>query len=830
MSYRRWAAMAVVLGLLFSGPPAAVADAPYVWDFEKPGANPQTVTGKKVGFDDFTSLRITVSKTAGLGNEGVLVTWEDLGRSTPQGGFSTNYLQLMQCWGPDPTAADFRETCQFGAGRALGPASLAPGAATPYRDLITSPVDPLEVLYGPDGKPKKDAQGNTTPSDWRAVPFRSALTKDASPNGSPKDPFPKRADSTLEQETPEMLFRFFDQYNSNEVPYARTAGDHKGRMIFETQTAVQAPHMGCGLRKDATGNIAPCWLVVVPRGDHDADGRVQGEADSVDGSPLSRTFFNDAIPIRLDFAPVSSGCPEAAAERGTMGSELVVDAMVSWQPKLCAVTPDHTVYGFSQNGDADARAKITVRGRGAPGMAFSIDPMVPGEGDPTLLQAPVTASGIVIAFTIDTQRDRAGPDEGAPIRELKLNQRLVAKLLTRSYQRDVPGGRAADNKDAEHVSTNLWHLRNDPEFVALNPDFATFLTNAAPDGLMVSLPDSSAAREVWRWIRADKDANDFLNGVPYDYQRPNDPAPRQMRVNKYFLPEFAGGRVPPNYPNPDKTKFVNTPNIGEEGFDMGKYRPYMKSMHEAALQTLRADAKGRTEWDQNKNPPAYKPNPPQAPGRRFSISITDSVSAQRYGLYPASLRNAKGEYVAPTPEAMLAGVGAMTPSTLNADVLVPDPQRQVPGAYPLTMLTYATADTSEEPAARKEYAALLRYAVGDGQIPGRERGQLPPGYVPLPQNLRQQTLGMADKLEKWVNPPEPGEEVEVVTPDPGVPPVVVPAPSLAPKAPVPAARATRSVPVGLLRWAWVAILAAGLVGALSGPTLLRWENRRRRRT
>ncbi|MFK9943426.1 hypothetical protein ACJENI_24805, partial [Escherichia coli] len=29
--------------------------------------------------------------------------------------FPSNYLQLMQCWGDDPLAADFAETCQFGA-------------------------------------------------------------------------------------------------------------------------------------------------------------------------------------------------------------------------------------------------------------------------------------------------------------------------------------------------------------------------------------------------------------------------------------------------------------------------------------------------------------------------------------------------------------------------------------------------------------------------------------------------------------------------------------------------------------------------------------------
>ncbi|GIG61217.1 hypothetical protein Lfu02_55890 [Longispora fulva] len=834
MSYRRWAAMAVVLGLLFSGPPVAHADTPYEWDFDKLTDSFRVQSGEKGVYDDFTGLTVRVSKTQNLGNEGIAVTWTG-GASTPQSGFQTNYLQMMQCWGADPKALDFRETCQYGSGKALGPGTEAPGTDTHLRDLMRSNPDPLETMPDP-GVPAPDPSVPEpkpvpqVPSDWQSVPFRSALTGDATPNGSPRQPYPKRNDlPTLDQETPEMLSRFFDRYSSNEVPYARTSTAHTGRVIFEVQTAVQAPHLGCGVRKDATGNLAPCWLVIVPRGDHDANGAEQKDGNSTDGSPLSRTFFQSAIAVPLEFAPVSSGCPVGAAERGMMGTELAVDAITSWQPKLCAVTG--SVYGYSQNSDADVRSRIAVRGRGAPGMGFTIDPVRTGEGDPTVLQGPVTLSSVVVAFNIDNQKEPAGADEGTPVTELKLTPRIVAKLLTHSYQRDVPGG---TTDPPPQVSTNIKQLRVDPEFVELNPQFAKFLTKAAPDGLMVSLPDNSAAREVWRWIRADKDANDWLNGTPYSYRLPNDPnTPRLMRVNSTFAQEFTDGKVPSNYPNPDPTKHKNDPSdaVKEEGYDMGKYRPYMKSMHEAALQTARADGKGKTEWDPSRNPPAYKANPPQTPGRRFSLSITDSVSAQRYGLYPASLRNANGEFVAPTPDAMLAGAAAMVPSAAGSQVLTIDPQKKAPGAYPLTMLTYAAADTSEEPAARKDFANMLRYAVADGQNPGRARGQLPPGYVPLPQNLRAQTLAMANQLEKWVNPPEPGEQVEESTPDRGVvPQVAVPAPSLGAKTPVPAARSTRSVPVGLLRWAWVAILTAGLVGALSGPTLLRWESRRRRRT
>jgi hypothetical protein len=77
----------------------------------------------------------------------------------------------------------------------------------------------------------------------------------------------------------------------------------------------------------------------------------------------------------------------------------------------------------------------------------------------------------------------------------------------------------------------------------------------------------------------------------------------------------------------------------------------------------------------------------------------------------------------------------------SAAVLEPTPTADAPGAYPLTMLTYAAIKPlSLDAAGRAEYAAFIDYAVTAGQTPGFDFGELPIGYTPLPPAMREQAL------------------------------------------------------------------------------------------
>jgi len=74
-------------------------------------------------------------------------------------------------------------------------------------------------------------------------------------------------------------------------------------------------------------------------------------------------------------------------------------------------------------------------------------------------------------------------------------------------------------------------------------------------------------------------------------------------------------------------------------------------------------------------------------------------------------------------------------------------------AYPMTMPVYAALNPLQTDAAQRAiYANLIRYAVGSGQIPGTEIGQLPNGYTPLPQSWVAQALAAASAIERGGSP------------------------------------------------------------------------------
>ncbi|MEV6816366.1 hypothetical protein AB0M52_30230, partial [Micromonospora sp. NPDC051296] len=403
------------------------------------------------------------------------------------------------------------------------------------------------------------------------------------------------------------------------------------------------------------------------------------------------------------------------------------------------------------------------------------------------------------------------------------------------------------------------------EFLALNPDFKYIDNGFAPDGIVVSYGNFSAAREVWRWILGDASARAWLAGQPDGLSGP-DGGPG-MRVNENYKFVTTDG-AQDYFPRTDPSCLppLHSPLLEDwqQEVDPGRCTldlfPYASSIGEAAYQTLRADTKQLSGWQPSFDPAIpgrYGKEPPKQVGQRFALSITDSASAARYGLHTAQLctavSDAEGKLTAndcraATTSGMLTAANAMVPSGVTG-VRVIDPARvaRLPGAYPLTMVTYAAADLTEDATARRDYAALLRYATGSGQAPGHLPGQLPAGYAPLPQFLRVEALQAADKLERYVAPsptPEPTsqptpqpsatnttappapstnpEPTPSTVPNPGVGPTPSPTPSTAPQpsADRPVAQVAPGSPIGPIRYLLVALLVVGLAGGAVGPVLL----------
>ena len=395
------------------------------------GDSAVTVSGKGA----FADLKVTVSQTKGLINQVVNVSWTGGTQTQPSTRFGDNYLQVMQCWGDEPSGPS-REQCEFGA---FGGDSRATSSQPPTRQVISTVPDPLETLLPTDQVPVP------------YVPFRSATGVTVS--GADSD-------------------QFFDQQTTNEQPFNRTNADGTGQTYFEMLTAREAPGLGCGTPLTATdGSSAPrgCWLVVVPRGGTDTDGStVNPDGAGMQTSPLSASNWANRIVIPLDFLQIGVVCPLGSPEVPTDGQEEVEEAISRWQPALCGA--NSTIYGYSQVSDESARRRVLST---SPAMGFVNNPVPPSQvpDGTNLVYAPVVASAAVIAFNLDSHAVSAvsPPDvlaaEGQRVTDLNLTPRLVAKLLTQSYASGAPPDDPAVANNPGYLSrtpTSSPSIRNSP--------------------------------------------------------------------------------------------------------------------------------------------------------------------------------------------------------------------------------------------------------------------------------------------------------------------------------------------------------------------------------
>jgi phosphate ABC transporter phosphate-binding protein len=670
-----------------------------------------TVSGKGA----FANLRVTVGQTKNLINQQVSVSWTGGAPTQPSGQFGVNYLQIMQCWGDDPTGPD-RAQCQYGALST----QTTPSAGTwvrsrqiSYGTRVTL-IDPKETLRAP-----ADSLGNAFVSFWAVDRVRptNAATSD--------------------------LNDFFDAQLTNEIPLARTHSDGTGVESFEIQTARHSPGLGCGepITRGGPPQGRSCWLVIVPRNSIEVDGTHHSGSgsDRLDSSPLSQSNWDNRIVFPLEFKPVSQSCPIGSPQRRLIGHELISDAVTSWQPALC--TGGGPDFSYSQLTDDDARAHVLDGS--SPDPALVTNPIPPDQAPPyrPLLYAPVGLSGLAIAFNIDHQPPAdASPDQqqldGVRFNSMKLTPRLVAKLLTQSYRDAVEGL-------PDYLKNNPTGLTVDPEFLALNPEYTRFTSVTTPPDALVQLGSSDLTSLLWSWIKADPDASAFLAGAPDPYG---------MVINPYnknlILPTST-------FPRNDQSCASKDLGSGVTGkvctLDT---HPFTTDMHDAGRSASHGDTHARTlVLGPDGHTPILKKLDPQPPGQRALLAIVDTATANRYGLPTAALRNAAGQFVAPTTASLLAGEHAMKPSAVLG-VLASDPTTSDPAAYPLTALSYAVATPSTlDTAAANDYAQFLRYVAGPGQQPGIAPGQLPPGMVPLPDALKAQTIAAAATIQSQPIPP-----------------------------------------------------------------------------
>ena len=776
-------------------------------------------------------LEVTMSQSKNLVNQSVTVSFEGLPQitddpqSNPDG---TPRLQIMQCWGaalPDGSP-DAAATSPDPASCIFGATSLGENSSN-YRSVAD---DPLAVG-----------------GDWEVA---------GSTGGIPDAPFVTVSGQSYRSgnvRIREYQNPFFNSTSSNELTAVRPDSDSRGSTSFEIQTTIEQPSLGCGLRADAP-SVGSCWIVVVPRieGGNDAD-------STVNLSALSPSVWGSRMQFRIAMRDSSSFCSGGQARQLVGGSEMLSTAMASWIPDLC--TSRNLPIGFTVLGDAQARAQLTAQ---TSSIALVSEPDATST---TFAYAPIALSGVAIGFTVDD-------GVGRQVRDLKLNARLVAKLLTQSYFRatDFGSGSVIDVKAPWVQSGLLPGLFDDPEFKRLNPDFVTF--DSGPGSLVLETIKSDAANAVWNWLANDPSASSFLNGCPDADGRVINPfystrtyvgcTAEKTALEKDAAATRTETQVPSTffdapaiYPPTGSTY----PQIGwyernplvENGetrraVTFGDLFPRVDTMSSAGRNAFRALSGSGLTWCSTQIDPTCTPAPgkwklassPTTPGSRVTLSITDTATAARFQLATASLCDSTGtKCVGATQESLRAAATKFEDTGIGGVQRASKVTDYAGGAYPLALPIYAVTDTATLTAETlATYRALVDYITGPAQVVGFENGQLPPGMAPLTISM----VGAATGVSARLNPAP--VVLEVAPPAAATPPKVTTAPRRAatPVAAVPAPVAaaavatpqaemvaqvgtTRPTEFGFPQFGLVSGLGAALLSGFAAPVVGRTRRR-----
>jgi hypothetical protein len=585
-------------------------------------------------------------------------------------------------------------------------------------------------------------------------------------------------------------------YGPMNTAYATTSANGTGQADIQILAAAQNQFLGCGKQHR-------CSLVIVPAqggnppscSDHSLDSlNALGAYDF--GGQYGQCSWQDRIVVPLSFVRAPRFCAIRNASLTVLGSPMLNLAMQQWIGALCAGS---NPLALTYNPTITEPEAIQDLGTGLGDVALTTRPGPTRIGKRTYTFAPVAVSGVAIAYWVDS------PTTFQPVTNLKLDPRLVAKLLTLSYNFDGDAcgtgppraGIGCDNAIDGNPST----LFADPEFKQLNrhvqmPFSATFQVPTVMSG------HSDMTWEITRWIADNAPASGFLRGQ-FD--------PWGMHVNTDYLGL--------KYPVDSFTGQDNYPVIAH------KYSPAFPLSFVVGLQAQNTD--NGTDYNIDPTTGNYPKDPIEFPGVRSLFAVIDEGDAAAFRFPVARLLNAAGRYVAPTAASMAAALSSLTPTGGNRITEQVDFAKQKANAYPLTMVIYAMVPTSDISATKAAaIARFLDFVAGPGQVRGLNVGQLPPGYLPLPASLRAQTLRAANAVRNRTGNPRPRPRPSPSssrTASPSASPSASASPS--PPAPSPGVGqgivtvALKSAPTaGLTRYALPVLLIFGGLTALGGAS------------
>jgi hypothetical protein len=594
------------------------------------------------------------------------------------------------------------------------------------------------------------------------------------------------------------------KYGPGNSSYGTTGADGTGAADILLFTGVQNQFLDCG-------PTVKCSIVVVDSqggdsfdfakphcGNHSVDTSASGGGTDlgqyafgpITSSPFTANGFcswQKRIVIPLQFAPEQSGCPLRPADFSAGGSPMLADAMQEWQVGMCFGSGAVELQYNGSLNESEARNYFAA---GTNDIAFTTEPMTGHTAHP-YTYAPVAVSAVSVAYWVDNV------NTGQPYTSVKLDPRLLVKMLTTSYASSdaCPNGGSPAFGCDNSIEKNPANLYSDPEFRKLNPH--VWQNAAQPTGLEIPIVVSGTSditMQTTTWLASDKDAANFLAGQ-FD--------PWGMHVNTYYLglKYPIDGFLPMDPYFPISTQYAPVYPLQTVASDMALNQ-------ESGTQDVKDPITGN-----------YDALPPQINGNRDMWSLVDQADAARFLFPVAALENAAGVYIRPTFASMTAAVNDMT---VNPDKITMsmDYTKKDKAAYPLTMVIYAVVPTGGISKAKAAaIARFLDFVAGQGQTPGSSPGQLAPGYLPLPQKLRDQTLKAANEVLNQTGNPKP-------KPKPSATKTPTPTPTPTTASPTPSKTASSIVvsfshpdSIGM-SWLVLGLLIAGLVLLAAGPAAL----------
>jgi hypothetical protein len=591
---------------------------------------------------------------------------------------------------------------------------------------------------------------------------------------------------------------------SNEM-YAATALNGKGSAHFDVWTGQADSDLGCsqtvacslvaipimGISCDPAMTGMPADDQIPPAAEPAAAAWCEQTGAFVPGSDTSIANFQFAdVPVTgqlwwaasnwrnrfvvpLNFAPPGNICDVVNSGNHTIdayGSELMDQAQLQWQPHFCLSKKLFTL-DYVQEPEPEAAGSLQATeqqpGKPPPGsVEAALVSDQPSAGfDKPVVHAPVAATGFAISFTIDNAA-------GQQVLSLRLDARLLAKLLTESYPGEAIGEYGGADPELTHpcpgvpipgstLCTNPTSIMQDPEFLALNPGLSFDAAELSADSeaaaaLLALSTQSDVMYALTSYINANPAARAWLNGKPDPWGMTVNSTYKGIKLpvsewplNSTWEPQ---GWTNPNNAQNNECYFTSpSPVLPLIAAPVPDLPDIAEDVQFANVQSTLTCA-------------GFNPQNPlatdglsalgeQTPGNRFIIGVTTLADADRYDLRTASLETYSNPsmpadftsadaakdmtFVAPSNASLRNAAALLVPDKSARDWSFPyslygKDSKTVANAYPGTMLVYMDVPTSDLPTAdAKDFANFVRYVATTGQQSGGAVGQLAAGYLPM---------------------------------------------------------------------------------------------------